>query len=57
MVDAPELEELLLELEELPPPLLELEELLLLLEVEVAAVSLDPHPASRPVAASTQAIP
>jgi hypothetical protein len=58
MADAPELEELLLLL------LLELEELLLLLEpeelllaVEVAVVSFDPHPTSRLVAASTQAIP
>jgi hypothetical protein len=52
MADAPELEELLL----LLPLLLELEELLLLLAVEVGAKSFDPHPTSRLVAASAQAI-
>jgi hypothetical protein len=57
MVDVPEPEELLLlELEELLPPLLELEELLLL-EVEVGVGSFPPHPASRLLAARTQAIP
>jgi hypothetical protein len=57
MPDAPEPEELLLELEELLPPLLELEELLPLLEAEGVVVSPDPHPTSRLVAANTQAIP
>jgi hypothetical protein len=54
MLDEPP-EELLLELEELPPPLLELEELLL--EVEAGAGSLDPHAASRLLATRTQAMP
>jgi len=59
---APELEELLLLLLEELPPLLELEELeeleeLLLLAVELGVGSLDPHPTSRLVAASTQATP
>jgi len=63
MADAPELEELLLlplllllELEEPLPLLLELLELLLV-EVSAGAASFDPHPTSRPVAASTQAMP